>query len=117
MLDDGGILGYVSSASLAAIAGFLWRSWIDNRKLRIAEAQDKRMSMDELNGHLGRELERTKSEHQSCSERIDNMQREILALQRQIIALTLRYVIPLDEVPESVRSALASMADILKTEP
>lgn len=102
---------------LAAVAGVVARYSLSSRRLKLEEKQDARSGEVSINDLLRADLTRTRLEHEQCTERLNTHQNEILLLQRQVLALTLRAAITGEDVPPSVRSALETLAEVVKGTP
>jgi hypothetical protein len=104
----------LSTGALIAIATLLLKSWLEARRVKIDENASSRTTYEHLVSLLTADLQAVRAQHEACDRRIAELQREHLHLQRQIMALTLRYAIPLDNVPPAIASALASLSEIVK---
>lgn len=129
-------LPFVNTGVGLAIATVALRYMIATRKLKIEERKEASASRlaEEAADRFGNqefiallrdeivnsraEVARAREEHRECDQRLSSQQSEILVLQRQMIAISLRYAIPIADVPPSVRSALSTIAEVLseKTE-
>lgn len=107
------VMQLATTGSLVTIAGLLLKGWLDNRRVKIDESASARTTYEHLVAMLTADLQAVRAQHEACDRRIAGLQREHLSLQRQIMALTLRYAIPLENVPPAIASALGSMANII----
>lgn len=102
-----------STGAIFGILGMVIRGWLDGRRVKIDESASARTTYEHLVSMLTADLAAVRAQHEACDRRIAELQREQLNLQRQIMALTLRYAIPLGDLPPAVASALGSMASII----
>jgi len=102
-----------STGAIFAVLGMVIRGWLDSRRTKLDESASARTTYEHLVGLLTAQLTAVQAQHADCDRRIATLQREHLGLQRQVMALTLRYAIPLENVPPAIASASGSMANII----
>lgn len=105
---------WYNTLTITGIGGAAVRMWFQNRKMKIAEKAADRSGWGELISALQHDVATLREENKKCEERYQKLSSDFRGVQRQLLALSVRGVLPpgtplSDEMSHAVDSTLAHL--------
>lgn len=104
---------WTPTAAMLGALTLVARWFRDQRRDRMTERKDDRSGWGELISTLQADVKAIREERHDCEERCTALERELHHVHRQVIALALRYSIPLDDLSPAMQHAVATVAKVM----